>query len=225
MAGGVCRGRFSMNPHAVLAALQTQPLRPFWSVSDVVRTCRVQAPEARRALATLIQQGDLSALGDDLYANPFSPYTADTLAGALLRPSYLSLEYALHFHNILPQTPWTLTSVTTAARRVMVVDGWRYEYESVSPHAFGGYDWSHDPNTNVPIAVATPTKALLDWLYCRGVAGPWSGERIASMLDDMNLDEIAPDTLIADVAIYFPDPNCRQPLLTLAAPVFAPVRF
>lgn len=214
-----------MNHQAILTALQAEPLRPFWSASDVARACGVETPEAGKALATLIQQGQLSVLGDDLYANPFSTYTADTLAGALLRPSYLSLEYALHFHNVLPQTPWTLTSVTTAPRRVMVVDGWRYEYESVPPHAFGGYDWFPDPSTAVPIAMATPEKALLDWLYCRGVAGSWSGERIASMLDDMNLDEVAPDTLMADVATYFPDPDCSQQLLTLAAPVFAQVQF
>ncbi len=107
---------------------------------------------------------------------------------------------------------------------MIVVAGWRYEYDSVSPHTFGGYQWSHDPNTNVPIAIATPTKALSDWLYCRGVAGSWSAERITSMLDDMNLDEIAPDRLMADVATYFPDPDCRQRLLVLAAPVIALAR-
>lgn len=214
-----------MNRQAILAALKAEPLRPFWSASDVARACGVEAPEARAVLATMIRKGDLPVLGEDLYANPFSTYTADALAGALLRPSYLSLEYALHFHNVLPQTPWTLTSVTTAARRVAVVDGWRYEYESVPAHAFGGYACSHDPNTNVPIPMATPTKALLDWLYCRGVAGPWSGDRLASMLDDMNLDEVAADTLMADAVTYFPDLGCRQHLLALAAPVFAAVRF
>ena len=44
------------------------------------------------------------------------------------------------------------------------------------------------------------------------------------MLDDVNLDEIAPDRVMADVAIYFPDPDCRQPLLVLAAPVIALAR-
>ena len=164
-------------------------------------------------------------LRDDLYANPFSTYTAETLAGVLPRPSNLSLEYALHFHNVLPQTPWTLTSVTTAPPRVMMVEGWRYESEGVSPRAFGGYDWSHDPNTQLPIAMAAPTKALLDWPSCRGVAGSWPGQRIASMLDDMNLDEVAPDALRGDAATYFPDLPCRQQLLALAAPVLDPVRF
>ena len=211
----------------ILEALQAEPLRPFWSESDVARACRVQTPEVRQSLGALIRQGRLSMLGNDLYANPFSTYTVDALAGALLRPSYLSLEYALHFHNVLPQTPWTLTSITTAPCRVMVVNGWRYEYESVSPHCFGGYNWSHAPNTHVSIAMATPTKALLDWLYCRGVAGQWSDERIASMLDDMNLDEIAPDTLMADATTYFhsQDPHCFQRLLALASPVLAPKPF
>ena len=213
-----------MNPRAIVAALQDQPRRPFWLASDVASACGTQIPETREALDRLVQQGAISALAGDLYANPFSTYTAEALAGALLGPSYLSLEYALHFHNVLPQGSWTLTSVTTAPRRVMVVDGWRYEYESVPKTVFGGFAWSSDPTTDVPIALATPTKALLDWIYCRGIARQWSGERIASMLDDMNLDEIAPDALMADAARYLPDPHCRQQLMALSQPVFTALR-
>lgn len=207
-----------MTPHAVLAVLQDHPRRPFWSAFDVAHACGAPIPEARAALATLVQQDALATIAGDLYTNPFSTYTAEALAGALLGPSYLSLEYALHCHNVLPQGSWTLTSVTTAPRRVMVVEGWRFEYESVPEPVFGGFAWASDPATDAPVALATPTKALLDWLYCRGVAGGWSNARIASMLDDMNLDEIAPDTLMADAARYFPDPHRRQQLLTLAQP-------
>ncbi len=68
----------------------------------MARSCGGQTLEASRAVSLLIQQGDRPVLAEDLYANPFSTYTIDTLAGTLVRPSYLSLEYALHFHNVLP---------------------------------------------------------------------------------------------------------------------------
>lgn len=152
-----------MNPHAVLAALQDHPQRAFWSASDVASACGPPISEALEALATLVQQDAISTVAADLYTNPFSTYTAEALAGALRTPSYLSLEYALHFHNVLPQLSWSLTSVTTAARHVMVVNGWPYEYESVPKAVFGGFIRTSDPATRAPLALATPTKALLDW--------------------------------------------------------------
>lgn len=116
--------------------------------------------------------------------------------------------------------PWILASITTAPPRVLTITGWRYEYESVPAPVFGGFARAPDPATEVPVALATPTKALLGRIDCQGVAGSWRGARLASMLDDMNRDEIARNTLMADAARYFADPHVRQRLLTLAEPVF-----
>lgn len=106
----------AMNPHAVLAALQDHPHRMCWSASDVERR-RGSDPRSVGGLATLVHQDALSALAADWYANPFGTYTAEALTGALLSPSYLSLEYALHFPNVLPQRSWSRTRVTTARGR------------------------------------------------------------------------------------------------------------
>lgn len=85
------------------------------------------------------------------------------IANAVVRPSYLSLEWALQYHALIPEATFQPTSVTT-------LRGIRFEaldrlflYHHVARGFFRGYG-SYDYGGE-KIACASPEKALLDLIY------------------------------------------------------------
>lgn len=81
------------------------------------------------------------------------------IANFLYSPSYISFESALNFHNILIQTPYSITSATPLRNKVIAVDKKEYVYTHVDPKIYFGYERE---NT---FLVATPEKALVDLMY------------------------------------------------------------
>ncbi len=77
------------------------------------------------------------------------------IANFIIRPSYISLESALSFYGILPQFPYSITSVTTLRPRSVG----KYEYSRISSNLFWGYIKKDN------FLIATPEKALLDYTY------------------------------------------------------------
>ena len=85
------------------------------------------------------------------------------IANAVIRPSYLSLEWALQYHALIPEATFQPTSITT-------LRGIRFEaldrlflYHHVARgffHGYGSYDYAGEK-----IACASPEKALLDLIY------------------------------------------------------------
>ncbi len=85
-------------------------------------------------------------------------------AGKIYCPSYLSLEYALAWYEIIPETVLALTSVSTLKTAVFDTPIGYYSYRHVSPNLFFGYK-PLQPKDGLPCFMATPEKALLDLLY------------------------------------------------------------
>ena len=85
-------------------------------------------------------------------------------AGKIYCPSYLSLEYVLSWHEIIPETVLALTSVSTLKTAVFDTPIGYYSYRHVSPNLFFGYK-PLQPRDGFPCFMATPEKALLDLLY------------------------------------------------------------
>ncbi|MBU1894214.1 MAG: hypothetical protein KJ983_00170, partial [Candidatus Omnitrophica bacterium] len=78
-------------------------------------------------------------------------------------PSYISLEYALTFYKVIPETVYTITSVTTKATREFTVSDIIYKYNKIRKDLFFGYEPIE--KDNALILMATPEKALVDYLY------------------------------------------------------------
>jgi len=85
------------------------------------------------------------------------------VANKLYTPSCVSLESALSLHGLIPETTFAITSVSTKkTTRFESVSG-LYIYRKIKPALMFGYDLKHYRNT--AIRIATPEKALLDFLY------------------------------------------------------------
>jgi len=88
-----------------------------------------------------------------------APVNDFLLANAAILPSYVSLESALNFYGILPQFPYTITSITLGRNASFALNGKSFEYFHLSPDLFWGYIKNKD------FLIAAPEKAILDTLY------------------------------------------------------------
>ena len=93
----------------------------------------------------------------------YEPY----LAALLRRPSYLSLEKALEYHNLIPEAVPTYTSVTTKSPVKFVTRLGTFDYRHIRESLFWGYQ-SVVVNKQTAF-IASPEKALLDLFYLRSM--------------------------------------------------------
>lgn len=85
------------------------------------------------------------------------------IANKLYQPSYISLDTALSYHHMIPETIYGTTSVTTKATREFIADNIRYSYQKIKKQAFTGYRL--EKIRGEAILMAEPEKALADYLY------------------------------------------------------------
>lgn len=98
-----------------------------------------------------------------LYALRSDPPSDLEIANRLYGPSYISLEYALAYYQLIPETVYTLTSVTTKITREFTVQGKSYEYSRIKSKAYTGYRLVKEGQAR--ILMALPEKALVDYCY------------------------------------------------------------
>ncbi len=102
-----------------------------------------------------------------LLAEPYrkiEPY-AFYIAGVLIRPSYISLEKALEYYNLIPEAVTTYTSITTKRKKRFVSEPGIFEYSHINKSLFWGYN-SVTVN-NQTAFVASCEKAILDYFYIK----------------------------------------------------------
>jgi len=85
------------------------------------------------------------------------------LANRLYSPSYISLDSALAYHHLIPETVYAVTSVTTKPTRKFVVNNLSYEYRKIKREAYTGYEPKEIDGQVVYLA--TPEKAVADFFY------------------------------------------------------------
>ena len=85
------------------------------------------------------------------------------IANRLYQPSYISLEKALSYYGIIPETVYTVTSITTKSTREFATPRAAFSYQRIKKSAFTGYSPRKIEGTTV--FMADPEKALADYLY------------------------------------------------------------
>jgi predicted transcriptional regulator of viral defense system len=87
------------------------------------------------------------------------------LANKLYEPSYVSLEFALSFHRVIPETVYEITSVSTKPTRQFSALGKVFSYHRIRGKVFTGY--SVYRQGDVSGSIADPEKAFVDLTYLR----------------------------------------------------------
>lgn len=99
------------------------------------------------------------------------------IANKLYPPSYISLDSALSHYGVIPETVYSITSVTTRITREFEACGMHFSYRTIKPKAYGGYrPISMDGQT---VLVAELEKALADTLYFVHLGKKELNDRIA----------------------------------------------
>jgi len=87
------------------------------------------------------------------------------LANKLYEPSYVSLEFALSFHRVIPETVYEITSVSTKPTRQFKALGKMFSYHRIKKEAFTGYAVYRQ--RDISALIAEPEKAFVDLTYLR----------------------------------------------------------
>jgi len=87
------------------------------------------------------------------------------VANKLYTPSYISLEFALSYHGVIPETVYEITSVTTKATRRFETLGKVFSYRKIKKIAYTGYEIQKQKDLSFNIANAE--KAFVDLNYLR----------------------------------------------------------
>lgn len=90
------------------------------------------------------------------------PYNRELLANLIYGPSYVSLEYALAWHGLIPERVETVTSVTCGRPRSFDTPVGRFTYRMVRVEAFHPGVDLFETGDGGAFLMATPEKALAD---------------------------------------------------------------
>lgn len=112
--------------------------------------------------------GRLVRLKRGLYTLPEErrkiPFSLLWLANSLYSPSYLSLEFALSWYDLIPERVTTFTSVTQLKTAKFENPLGRFSYRHVKKELFFGFETLEDEYKK-RFLIAQPEKALFDLLY------------------------------------------------------------
>ena len=93
-----------------------------------------------------------------------APISRELLANLIYGPSYISLDYALSYHGLIPERVETVTSVTLGRSRTFTTPYGMFSYRrlSQSRYAVGGLLAEHG---DLSFLIASPEKALADKVW------------------------------------------------------------
>ncbi|OHA42430.1 MAG: hypothetical protein A3H68_00470 [Candidatus Taylorbacteria bacterium RIFCSPLOWO2_02_FULL_46_40] len=137
--------------------------KPIFSLQDLALYGQKIIPSQ---LSVMADKGDIIRLKNGLYviASRKDNLAPEHIAFRLYEPSYVSLEWALQKHGLMPEIPFNVTSVTAKTTRTFTNFFGSFFYKSIKPDLFFGYEKREDV-LGQPYLLAEPEKALLDYLY------------------------------------------------------------
>lgn len=119
-------------------------------------------------IASMVQQGQLARIKKGLLV--VSPQEKDQfvlrelVANHLYGPSYVSLESALSFHQLIPERVYSVCSVTMKRAKSYTTPLGVFDYRSVSEAYFPIGIQQHFTNAKSTFLIASPEKALCDMI-------------------------------------------------------------
>lgn len=120
-------------------------------------------------LSRMVRNNKLVRLKRGVYAFPKEKIDEFYLANILYSPSYVSLESALNSYGIVPDIPLSITSIATVTRKTIKTPLGSFLYSRINKNLYFGFKKVRSTNDGFYYDVATPEKALLDYIHVRKV--------------------------------------------------------
>lgn len=142
----------------------------------------------RKGVIIRVKKG-IYIFGEDYRRRPFS---REILANLIYGPSYISLEYALHYFGLIPERVEAITSVTTGRSRKYATPVGLFRYRMIPLAAFRiGMD-RVELDDGRSFLIATPEKALADKILDdRGSGLQTQGQLLDYLENNLRVDRRA----------------------------------
>lgn len=133
--------------------------KDIFTVEDLVAIFGVKRRSAQTFLSYNLRAKKINRVKRGLYF--FGPGFKNifNIANTLYSPSYISLESALSTYDIIPETVYAITSLTTKPSREFGFENYSFIYSTIKKSVFTGYLLKNN------YLIATPEKALADYCY------------------------------------------------------------
>lgn len=162
----------------ILSSLDSFPYFTIEAVKQLLGDESAAAGTIQTGLYRWMKAGKIIQLKKGVYMTRrfFEIHRADAdfapMVSAILIPqSYLSLEYILQRNGVLTEVTYPVSAVTLKQTRVFENQLGTFTYRNIKADLYQGFTISN--YQGIPIAQASPVKALFDFLYLR----PWRGGR------------------------------------------------
>lgn len=131
--------------------------------------------QPRMKISRLLARGTIVRVKKGLYifgeSQRRGPYCRELLANLIYGPSYVSLEYALHYHGLIPERVETVTSVTCGRSRTFDTPVGTFSYRMIPLEAFRTGMDRVEVDGGRSFLIAIPEKALADRIVADRGAG------------------------------------------------------
>ena len=149
--------------------------------------------QPRMKISGMLSKGDIVRVKKGLYILGESmrrrPFCRELLANLIYGPSYISLEYALHYHGLTPERVETVTSVTCGRSRTFDSPVGTFSYRMIPMEAFRTGMDRVELDDGRSFLIAIPEKALADRIVAdRGVGISTQKELHDYLLTGLRID-------------------------------------
>lgn len=166
----------------------------------------------RKKITSLLRKGEVIRVKKGLYIfgeqHRRAPYCRELLANLIYGPSCVSLEYALHYHGLIPERVETVTSVTCGRSRSFDTPVGHFSYRAIPLPAYMiGIDRIELADGRA-FLMAIPEKALADRVVAERGSGLRTQKELAVLLqeslriDTSALTALDPEALLTIAAAY-----------------------
>ena len=167
-------------------------------------------------ISNLVKSGELIRLKKGFYtfskAYLTRPIDLISVANTLYAPSYVSFDYALSFHAMIPERVAEITSATSKNEKLFDTPIGRFSYKKVPLQAYAlGVDWFYDENDGGRF-IATREKALCDKIrYDRGIGTLTQSAMLEYLKYDLRVEITKPldSYLIEEIATAYRSKNLK----------------
>ena len=146
----------------------------------------------RDKISSLLASKDLIQIRKGLYCFA-PPYRKNSLcleiaANLIHGPSYISLDYALSYHGLIPERVEVVTSMTTARSRRFDTPLGRFSYQTLGVRRFASGVRRYEGPSQQHFLMASPEKALVDKVWTdKRFSGNRLGEFSEYLTDDLRI--------------------------------------
>lgn len=164
-----------------------------FSIDMIKSLLQKEYSQPTQKINAMVKKGELLQLKKGVYA--FSedyrshPLNMIATANLLCKPSYVSFEYALFVHGLIPERVYTITSATLSRTKEFDTPLGRFSYTKVPLKAYPlGIEWKFNDDDG-GYMIATAEKALCDKIYSDKRTSHILKNELESYLeDDLRID-------------------------------------